>query len=197
MLSAAKLQGPSYTQCSTVFLAGGLYQLHIDWCSWPSPGALRAHWARQRRDLPPGRFVQVPLGLVLSYYSANFITALKLSLLKTKLFSVKGIPACGPRAAFKGWTGSDVSWQQSAGGLMKCDRFVFSVDGKIPGPDPANSSSDTETAGSGLFPSSPKRRGGGVYRARDKDLLPCRIGDFCVILCMHLLYGKPAWRRWY
>lgn len=39
---------------------------------------------------------------------------------------------------------------------MKCDRFVFSVDGKLPGPDPANSSCDTERAGSGPFPSSPK-----------------------------------------
>lgn len=44
----------------------------------------------------------VPLGLALSYYSANFITDLKLALLKTKLFSVEGIPACGPRAVFKG-----------------------------------------------------------------------------------------------
>lgn len=78
------------------------------------------------------------------------------------------------------------------GGLMMCDRFVFSVDGKIPGPDPANSSCDTEMAGSGPFPSSPKRWGGGVYCAHDKDLLPCHIGDFCVILCTHLLYGKLA-----
>ena len=99
----------------------------------------------------------VPVGLALSYYSANSITALKHWLLKIKLFSVEGIPACGHRAMFMGWRGSDVTWQQSAGGLMKRVRSVFSVDRKIPGPDPANSSCDTKTPGLGPFPSSPKR----------------------------------------
>lgn len=41
-------------------------------------------------------------------------------------------------------------------GVDECNFFVFLVDGKIPGPDPAYSYG-SDTAGLGPFPSSPER----------------------------------------
>lgn len=74
-------------------------------------------------------------------------------------------------------------------GVMNCDRFAFPVDG----PEPANSSCGTETAGSGPSPSSPQRGGEEAITVLViRDLLPCCIGDFCVIVSTRLLYGKLA-----